>query len=180
MGVSHFRFPQISRFISATAFVLLWAGLGLLVGINSLGRMQHLPSILAYLEVLKEPLSPGGHIRIAQTLWETGQQAQAKREATLAQDLTDGAVVLGTATSPSELLSRWETEPIQLQSQFAYWKTVTQEKPDYRDAFVMAAAAAFKLGNTQEALELINRAYALDPTSSIVGELRTIIEQNLK
>lgn len=69
-----------------------------------------------------------------------------------------------------------ESESAELQSRFAYWKSIAEEKPDYRDAFLMAAAAAYQLENYEEARTLTNRAFALDPASTTVGELRTILE----
>jgi len=114
----------------------------------------------------------------ALALWELGSQTQAKREAALAQDLSRGRAVLGSNTSPSDLIRQWETEPAKIESQFAYWNAVAGERPDYRDALVMAAAYAYQLGNTEEARTLINRAFALDPASPTARELKTIIGEN--
>lgn len=104
----------------------------------------------------------------AQSLWDAGSLTQAKHEATLAQDLSVSGTVLGSTISPS---------PELLASQFDHWKAIAQERPDYRDAFVMAAAYAYQLGNKEEARALINRAFALDPTSPTVQELLKIISR---
>ncbi len=62
------------------------------------------------------------------------------------------------------------------QSDLAFWKSVIEEKPDYRDAYVAAAAAAYKMENYEEARELINRAFTIDPTSPTVQKLKAIME----
>lgn len=67
------------------------------------------------------------------------------------------------------------SESAELASQFLYWKNLTEEKPDYRDAFVMAATAAYKLKRYEDAKIFINRAFVLDPTSPTVRELQEII-----
>jgi hypothetical protein len=134
---------------------------------------QGLPASL-YVPLLKQPLSSESHSTLAQTLWSQGQTSLAKHEATLAQDLEGG--VLGTSTSTTALLTQWETEPAKIAQDLEHWKLVTQQKPDYRDGFIMAAAAAYKLGKLSEAEKYINDALALDPTSTTAQELRSIIK----
>lgn len=64
------------------------------------------------------------------------------------------------------------------QTQFAYWKKLIEEKPDYRDAYIMAASLAHELGNDEEAMSLINRALTLDPNSTQARELLKRLEDS--
>lgn len=174
MALLSFQFPQISRFFSAkTVFsilswgehTLLWGGLGLLIAINSLNLLDAPTSKLSILPVLSRPFSADRHMELAYTLRNLGLEAEANREAMLAQDISHGQAVLGV----------WEAQPAELKVGFTHWKTISEEKPDYRDAFVMAAVTAYQLNNQKEAVTLINRAYTLDPASPTVQELRAII-----
>jgi len=175
MRLFTFKFPHIPRLFSATLlFLVLWAGFGLLLAVNGLSLEAGSPATL-YLPVLRRPLSADVHTKTAQALWNTGHRQQAKYEAGLAQDLSGGAVLGDVA--PSDLLTQWESEPVKLNDQFLHWKKITEEKPDYRDAFVMAAVFAYQLGNKPEAVALINRAFALDPSPAI-HELKNTIEEN--
>lgn len=80
-------------------------------------------------------------------------------------------------TIQESVLGVTASESAQLTSQLAYWKKISEEKPDYRDAFIMAANLAYKLGNKQEAKQFIDRAFALDPTSPTVLEIKKLLEE---
>jgi hypothetical protein len=165
MNLSSFRFPHIPRLFSATLLFLgLWGGFGLLLAING---FYVFPSHGApwYLPILEKPLSSEAHTRIAQSLWSKGMDKEAKREVSLASDIS-GSAVLGDSS-----------ESEKLEEEFAHWQHVTQTRPDYRDGFIMASSLAYQLGNYSEAKILISKALILDPTSSVSMDIQKLLEE---
>lgn len=172
------RFPHIPRLFSATvSFVSLWAGLGLALTIN-IAQLQQSPTDTTYRFLLQTPLVASSHTQAALTLWNQGRHEEAKHEAGIAQDLAAMGGVLGTSISAEDLLNTWEAEPERLHTAYSYWKKVTEQKPDYRDAFIIAAIHAYQLGYSQEAHTLIGQAAQIDPSSTIVQLWKTYIENN--
>jgi tetratricopeptide (TPR) repeat protein len=189
MKIPTFQFPHISRFISASTLssflywterAVLWS---LLIGLFSYNVMSTLawksPLTLYFLPALKEPFSSTTHMEIASKLWETGLHAQAKQEIALAQELMSSKdmSVLGMSTSPASLLQEWESQPHKREEEYRYWKTILEQKPDYRDAYIQAAVFAYELGNIEIASDLLHKAYTLDPTFHSTTLLLSRLEQ---
>jgi tetratricopeptide (TPR) repeat protein len=170
------QFPHIPRLFSATVcFVTLWAGLGLAFAINTLLRQQSPPDT-TYRFLLETPRIASSHTQAALTLWNQGRHEEAKHEAAIAQDLAVMGGVLGISISAEELLNTWEAEPARLQEEYVFWKQVSEQKQDYRDAFLMAATRAYQLGYIQQARTLIEQAVQIDPGSSAIQLWKTHIE----
>lgn len=153
MSIAKLQFPQISRLFTA----LLWILLLCLFYVN----VSTLRTNAYFLQILQRPFAANAHVEVASTLWDKGFQQAAKRELLLAQDLAkpDDAAVLGATTLQQE----WEEQPKMLEASYSYWKQVTDEKSDYRDAFVQAGALSYEMGNTQEAKSFFQKAHDLDP-----------------
>ncbi len=116
---------------------------------------------------------------LANFFWKQGEPQNAKREMTLAEDLyqTTAGSVLGATTDPAAFLKEWQQEPQRLKENYAYWKNVVQERPDYRDAYIMAGTLAYELGDTTEALNYLGKARALDPNNQAINTLVTEIRE---
>lgn len=147
------RFPQISRFFSATFFLSL---MGTLLGLNIyLASNQPVPPLLQEVGVLKEPQLGRSHEQLAQAYWQQGNLVDATRELQIAGD------VLGTTTYQAQI-DKWQAERYQKEAALAFWKIMTERYPNYRDAFLWAGATSFELGRTEEARKYLTQAISLD------------------
>ncbi len=187
------QFPHFPRIFSAKAFaaatafserIVLWSGLTALFLINTYAILNRTPPHWQALTVvLKTPMSADAHVALASSLWQEGFVSQARRELLFAQLLATNALgtgdsqVLGATTSPLELLTQWESEPIRLALELTFWQSVVATKPDYRDGFLMVAVLAYRLGNTEEAFRTLKEALRIDPNYLPTRELLTSMEQ---
>lgn len=179
------QFPHISRFFSARSTVLgeklgLWTVLAILLTINMLGRSPTALLSKNTLAVLLAPKSSQARVQLAMDYWDDKNLETAQRELLLANDLlrlqtkkTESSPrVLGAATSPLDLLTKWQQEPIQLKKEYQFWKAVLVEKPDYRDAQLMAGILAWQLGYMKEAEAYVATLRNIDGVSE---EFKTMI-----
>src|SRR3990167_11082068 len=91
--------------------------------------------------------------------WNNKNLEVAQRELLLANErmrlqtkkTEDSPRVLGVTTSPLDLLTQWQEEPVRLENTYQFWKRIAAEKQDYRDAQLMAGLLAWQLGYTKEA-----------------------------
>lgn len=154
-------FPQFTRFFSAsllgtTTKMFLLGSMGALFSINILlwTKETRNPYLLA---TLKAPWSPTTHEQLAQQYRQEGRTQQAVGELKLAR-------VLGASTNTDEIF-QWESERAQIESALAYWQTIAERHPDYRDAFLVLASLSYELGQFDRARAYLSRAEALDPYS---------------
>ena len=161
------KFPQIPRLFSARTFrfvgmVVAWFCLLSLIAVNLTSRLGMKSS---FGDLASTAIATKGnaqvHLALARIFFQNGQVPQAAGEIAVA--VASSQNVLGASTDMNQLLNEWQQEPIALTKAYRYWLSVTWEKPDYRDAFIMAAINAYKLGKFPEAKSLINKALALDP-----------------
>lgn len=161
MGIPKVHFPHITRLFSA----LLWMILVAWIVANGFA-LRLIPSPLSQLlfPSLASPFSIAQHVATAERLWRLGYRQTATRELLIATDLVKSkGSVLGATTDPTTLLALWKSEPTKLRAVYEHWKSVTAEKPDYRDGFLMAGIYAYQLENDSDAKLLFEKAYALDP-----------------
>lgn len=189
MKMPSIQFPHIPRLFSASLFqsvlrwterATLWGFMIGLVAVNISFSANTSPYKAAYfLPTLVEPFSPTAHIQVASNLWNLGFHKEAKQEILLAADLVkpNDPTVLGESTSPTSLLTIWESQPKQREASYIYWQQVVKEKPDYRDAFIQAGTLAYELGKTDEAVAFIQKAYNLDPNFQPTATLLTKIHK---
>ncbi|HUD20030.1 MAG TPA: hypothetical protein VMR81_06335 [Patescibacteria group bacterium] len=160
--------------------ITLWALLMALFLVNSKVIIRTpLSFSMLFTNTLLSPFSTQSHMALANFFWKQGLPQNAKREMTLAEDLyhATGGNVLGATTDPAAFLKEWQGEPQQLKQNYAYWKGVTVQKPDYRDAYIMTGTFAYELGNTQEALGYLQKAQTLDPNDQALNSLITEIQK---
>ena len=189
-----FLFPQIPRFITAThrfspllawgERCVLWGGIVLLVMVHL--QLTTPPVAVIWrqtLAVLASPATPDRHVALAQIHWHQGNAVRAREELMLANSLlpsipkTNGVPrgVLGTTTTPLDLLNEWEAEPNRLKSEYALWKEIAQRKPEYRDARVTLGSLAYQLGKFTEAKMYLTQAVTLDPNNETAQKLLSIL-----
>jgi tetratricopeptide (TPR) repeat protein len=82
-----------------------------------------------------------------------------------------GLLVLGivlqahTLVSNVNQLRQQEQQRIQINREIEYWKGIVGKYQGYGDAYLKLASLEYKLGNTIEAKQYIDKAYAVDPNS---------------
>ena len=116
---------------------------------------------------------------MATHLWDLGIKTQAKEEIAIAQDLATvgNASVLGDSTSPESLLADWESMPGKYQKNYTYWKTLAEQIPGYRDAYLQAGIFAYGLGNYDEARAFVQKALELDPNLKVTSEFLALLQK---
>lgn len=182
------QFPHNSRFFSARNLVLgekigLWSILAILLTISLLNRNPTDLLSKDTLAVLLSPKSSQTHIQLAMDYWEDKNFELAQRELLLASERMrlqtnkpDGSnQVLGATTSPLDLLTQWQEEPVRLENAYQFWKRTATEKPDYRDAQLMTGLLAWQLGQTKEAKEYVARFKNLDGGSEKFKEMMRVL-----
>ncbi len=151
-------------------------GLIAIIFLNSVTRINQVSERTSKLSaVLRSPWDPAAHVALATLLRQEGYLPAARQELLVAADQNPN--VLGANTS-IELLDAWEDEPRQLAEALSFWQQLTNEKPDYRDAFLQLALVAYQQGNMSEARAAAARALALDPTSPLVLQMLGITRPN--
>lgn len=160
------QLPHISRIFSAQSSlfvskIALWGVLSALLTINILAVTderadQPSPYIFS---------APGAQFRLlvmsAQSLWNGKKTEEAKSLLSVAQTVASPSV-LG-ATQPSDLISSWEASYAQTNILYQKWLAITVEKPNYRDAYLVASALAHNMGKETEAMMLRQQAAGIDP-----------------
>lgn len=179
VGFHILKFPHYPRFFSAwipswLVNTLLWGALAAVLAANLYAHSRFPLDSLSW-QNLRSPTSTT-HTEKAKQLWQLGLAAAARREIKLADEF--GGQVLGAVASPLEILSDWEGEPQRLSRELTLWKKIVAEKPDYPDAYLAAAAAAYKLSSLGEARALLIKAVALNPRHSVAKQLLNFLPGN--
>lgn len=68
-----------------------------------------------------------------------------------------------------------KTEKEQIIKNAEFWKNVTIEKPNYRDAYMEVAILEYRLGNINETKLYLEKALVLDPNFKKAKEIKKII-----
>ena len=62
--------------------------------------------------------------------------------------------------------------------EISYWKNISSQYEDYRDVYFRIAALEYKMGNTQQSTEYMQKALLLDPNFEAGKVLGEKIKQN--
>jgi len=81
------------------------------------------------------------------------------------------------SSTNEEVLGITASESGHLRDTLTYWLSIAEKNPDYRDAFIMAASAAYQLGNNNQTSDLLHLAHALDPTFPVILEMQKLLEE---
>ncbi len=180
----HIQFPHVSRKFTASVLSysqnsLLWTGLTIFFLLNVYAKINLTPRFEKELwQVLQRPFSALSHEVLAHRLWQQGLISAAQRELRLAQTLPkeNNVSVLGASTE-DELIA-WASEPARAKASYEYWKAVVAAKPDFRDAYVSLAAAAYQLGYFDEAKTAVEKAMSIDPNDTSVYQLIKFLQKS--
>lgn len=158
------QFPHVSREISAS---LLWAGLTLFFLVNVYAKINLTPGFQKeLLQALQKPFSAIAHEALARRFRQEGLLSAASNELRLVN-------VLGISTEDEQ--AAWASEPARIRANYEYWRSVVAARPDYRDAFLSLAAAAYQLGYFNEAKAAAQTAVTLNPNSSEATRLLQLL-----
>ncbi len=155
--------------------------LALFLSTNIYYRLTTVPYWQHNWNVLVHPFSLKDHVVLAQDAWLNNNWQEAKNELMIAQSLLKNpgqdaiSNVLGTSTTPLDLLRQWEQEPARLADAEHFWQTVVAQKADYRDAYIQLAAINYQLNNDQKAASYLATARDLDPNSVAVQKLSALL-----
>ncbi|MBI4099396.1 tetratricopeptide repeat protein [Candidatus Microgenomates bacterium] len=103
------------------------------------------------------------HEALAADLLKTNQIAEAEREARAVD---------------SPLLSQIEkvkTQPEKIQEAILFWQKVTDQFPNYRDAYLKLAILSRQLNRTFDAQKFLNKALEIDPNSEVAKKLSSLL-----
>lgn len=68
-----------------------------------------------------------------------------------------------------------KTEKEQILRNVEFWKNVTVEKPNYRDAYMEVAILDYRLGKTSESKLYLEKALILDPNFKPAKEFKKVL-----
>jgi hypothetical protein len=180
--------PHISRFNPAAVFGVLHLSVllllvALLVGINIYLGQSGSTIDPYHMDVLKRPMDPSVHQKLARLYWSNKKYASARRELALGDTFSTSPAgkasnhILGVRSFPVDIMDVWNNQSSDALAAYAYWRTVADDKPDYISAKLMAAGYALRLDKRTEAEDLLESARALDPTNIQVRALDNAMRQ---
>ena len=186
------RFPHFSRlfpvwllFLGEHLFLIVFIVLVILAHINASKTIHKLCCPEAIFRVLEHTYDLEVKLFLARWYWNNGQKAEAKRETEIVKDMLgsttalpnadSNSLVLGTITSKLEdTLRIFSPTPATVNREESFWKKIVEERPDYRDGYIILALLSYKRKSPSEALMYKNKALALDPNYPLPKELITL------
>ncbi len=126
----------------------------------------------AIFAILSNPFAVDPHVQLGRLLRQEERTGAATQELMIAADMSkQGSNVLGATTDPASILEQWQTEAERLAKAYRFWRSVAEDKPDYRDAQLLAAALAFQQSDMTEAARFAQNTLALDPNNHEAQQL---------
>ncbi len=175
--------PHFTRIFTAKRLFYLhrstlWAVLVVFLGLNMYATTV-IPSRHSELlfNMLARPFSSDARLALASSLHEQGLEQQAERELTIAQQYlvytheTPTNNVLGARSSPADLLTQWQKEPEKLKQQFFFWRQVSENHPDYPDAYIHLGVLAYQTGDIKQAQAFFSQALQQNPNATLAKNL---------
>lgn len=167
------KFPHITRIITAHIFndfynLFKYLVIGIIITLTYLNYHTELfPENEDYvklkLETLKKVKDPAAYTKFALYLEHNGLSSEAYDNFRLAQNLFLQTNVLGEQNSPFSLYQQTQKQKKIIANQADYWKKITEEKPDFRDAYLQLGVSLYKLGLYDLAKKAIYKAFEIDP-----------------
>lgn len=166
-------FPHINRIISARIFnhfynLFKYLVIGTIIAVTYLNfHTQFFPENEDYvklkLETIKRVNDPTAYTRLALYLDYNGLERQAYENFRVAQNLFLQTNVLGAQNSPFSVYKQLQEQKKVIANQADYWKEISQQKPDFRDAYLQLGVLLYKLGDYDLAKKALNKAFEIDP-----------------
>lgn len=123
-------------------------------------------------ELKSTPFIEKTHLDLARSYRKIGNFARVNQELDLAR-IQDNNSVLGEMTDTSVFEDAW-FDPKKLQTQQAFWQTIAQTYPLYRDAYVQLLYIAYNSGDKTQIQTYLTKITSLDPnySANLPPELR--------
>ena len=177
--------PHISRIFSALPdlsqfrFVLLASFLAIVLLNIWMSFITPKSLTLERINVLSSPFSSAHYVLLGKQLYALGDLQGATVELRLAEQIATYLFpfssltprVLGVQSEPSDIIHDWEQDRTYVHRAYSFWKTIIEQNPDYRDAYLTLAVLCIRMDNTDEAILNLKTAYALDPNNELVKVL---------
>lgn len=96
----------------------------------------------------------GNHNALAQALIATNQLEEASHELPLGSPLLT-------------YIDQIKSQPEEIKKQIIFWETVSQELPNYRDAYIKLAILNWKIYRLFDAQKFLARALQIDPNNEV-------------
>jgi|SRR3989338_9848265 len=97
-------------------------------------------------------------------------------------DLAEKELALSLSRNVTQVIPQELTQISSIQKEYQHTiekidavKSVLQEKPDYRDAWIQLSILSFRVYRTEEALYALEQAYLLDPNEEAIKNLRDLL-----
>jgi hypothetical protein len=88
--------------------------------------------------------------------------------------ISNNSQVLGKSTEQSQESTLQEKRDA-LEKEYAYWKSIAMEYPQYKDAFIHLAAVAYSLNKSNEVRVYLEKASALDPNGDVLSHFKLLL-----
>lgn len=186
------HFPQISRIIPATLYIIVLKAVVLVavaafLALNLFWQLSTEPTRIrqAKLAVMLSPNDLSNHLLLTQKYLDQGNMKAVERELILAQNLSTRPAssfplptssVLGVTLSPLKILEKIKNEPQKIKDEIVFWEKIVADKPNYRDGYLRLALLNYQIYENQKARVYLERAKTLDPNFETTKELEKILK----
>jgi Tfp pilus assembly protein PilF len=173
------KLPQIPRQIPARNItrlfpLFLWVSLTGILSVNVFAKIRAQSSASQIsISSITMPYNRNVHLKLAKLYFENGKTQEAETE--LNEAKASAPNVLGDEINTSKVLSGWQNTQLLAKKNYTYWLSVIHDKPDYRDAYIMAAFTVYDLGKVDLARSYIRTALAIDPNYEPLVNLNKIL-----
>ena len=182
------QFPHISRlfpvwliFLGEHLFLVVFVVSLIIAHVYASNTIKGICCSRAIYSVLQNPYDIEAKLSLARWYWQNGQKLNAIRETDIVRDMlgstsmpktNSDSLVLGTMTSKlEETLLAFHPAPPIANTEESFWKKIVEERPDYRDGYIILALLSYKRKSFSEAMAYKSKALALDPNYPLPKEL---------
>jgi hypothetical protein len=154
------------------------------VHINASNAIHPVCCSEAVLRVLRHTYDLDAKLSLARWYWKNDQKTQAKRETDIVKDMLNitsmpstnyNNQVLGAMTSKlEETLLAFNPTPQKTNTEESFWKKIIEERPDYRDVYIILALLSYDRKSLSEAVFYKNKVLSLDPNYPLPKELLSL------
>lgn len=162
---------------SARAFklaILIFLFLFLFLNVHSQVFPENEKFDQAKREVLRFPFDPRTHANLAQVYLEIGNLEAAEKEFSLAKSLA--GILSADLRRVEETLESTKEKPKKIREEIDFWEKITEEKPDYRDAYLKLAVLNYQIGQNDETKKYLQKIFALDPHFEPAERLKKLLK----
>lgn len=124
--------------------------------------------------VLKNPKDAHAHILLSQIFKKNNDLDRASEEALIANSLN-----LYSKEIKDEMISLNQLKAKRglLQKELNYWESISNQKTNYRDAFLQKAELMYQLKNISAAKVDLQKAIELDPNNEMIIKMQRFLDK---